>query len=192
MSEKLKKNYLKDAWLILLLAVLFGGALAGVQKTLQPKIDRNKEAETFGMVPKLVSGAVEASKEIIGGQLAYKGLDANGNLAGWVIPAGGQGFADRIELLVGLDAKAKTITGLYVLDQKETPGLGNKITFEEWRSQFAGKPAGGITVTKTEPDDSEIQAVTGATISSESVVSILNNNVAAFRKALSEEMNHAE
>ena len=55
--------------------------------------------------------------------------------------AGGQGYADKIELLVGIDALTENITGLFILDQKETPGLGNKISDTGWRSQFLDKPA---------------------------------------------------
>lgn len=181
-----KKNYLGDAWLILLLAILFGCALAGVQASLQPIINKNKLDETLGKVPELVPGAVSAEKEIIGEIVAYKGLDANGNVAGWVVPAKGQGFADKIELLLGLDADAAKITGMYVLDQKETPGLGDKIKSDPaWGAQYIGKDAAQeVSVTKTTPAGNEIQAITGATISSESVTKIVNKYAADFRAAL--------
>ena len=48
----------------------------------------------------------------------------------------GQGYADTIERLLGLSTDFRSITGLFVLDQKETPGLGNKIITDAWRSQF--------------------------------------------------------
>lgn len=187
MSEK-KINYLADGWLILLLAVLFGCALAAVQAGLQPIINQNKLNETFGKVPELVPGAVSAEKVTIGSITVYKGLNADGQLAGWVIPAKGQGFADKIELLLGVDAAAAEITGMYVLDQKETPGLGDKIKSDAaWGKQYLGKNAAlKIGVTKTSASGNDIQAVTGATISSESVTKIVNKYAADFRKALSE------
>lgn len=187
MSEK-KINYLADGWLILLLAVLFGCALAAVQSGLQPIITQNKLNETFGKVPELVPGAISAEKEMIGDLVAYKGLDAAGNLAGWVIPAEGQGFAGSIELLLGVNADASKITGLYVLAQTETPGLGDKIKSDlSWGKQYLGKDAAQwISVTKSAPKGNEIQAVTGATISSDSVTKIVNKYAADFRRALSE------
>ncbi|MFC1467365.1 FMN-binding protein [Verrucomicrobiota bacterium] len=185
MSEK-KVNYLADAWLILLLALLFGCALAGVQAGLQPIINQNKLNETLGKVPELVPGAVSAEKAMVGEIMAYKGLDADGNVAGWVIPAKGQGFADKIELLLGLDANAGKITGMYVLDQKETPGLGDKIKSDlAWGQKYVGKSAARtIGLTKAAPTGNEIQAITGATISSESVTKIVNKYAADFRGAL--------
>ena len=104
-----------------------------------------------------------------------------------VLPAAGQGFADRIELLVGLDVQASTITGLYVLDQKETPGLGNFIAGADFQAQFAGKSADEpLVVVKTDPASGtgEIQALSGATISSESVAEIVNRAIAGLKEPI--------
>jgi len=107
------------------------------------------------------------------------------------MPASGAGFADRIEVLVGVDAGRGAITGVYVLEQKETPGLGNRITDAEWRALFTGKSAELIPLRvkrgKAE-EDREIESITGATISSDSVVGIVNNAVQRMRAlALREE-----
>ena len=181
----MKNSYIGQAWLVLMLAICFGAALAGVQVGLKDRIDANKLADTLDQIPTLVPGAMSGELEILGDQSAYKATDASGEHVGWDVPAAGQGFADRIELLVGLNVGLSEITGLYVLDQKETPGLGNKITFDDWRGQFAGKPAGGLSIVKgAAQSDTQVEAVTGATISSESVVSIVNGAVAKFRAAL--------
>ena len=183
-----KVNYLKDGLLILILATLFGAGLAGVNSALQPIIDANKLKETIGKIPELVPGAVDGVKISIGDMAVYKGLDADGKTAGWVIPAKGQGFADKIELLLGLNADASKITGMYVLDQKETPGLGDKIKSDrEWGQQYTGKDTSKwLSVTQLAPKDNEIAAITGATISSVSVTKIVNTYATNFRKALSE------
>jgi len=100
-------------------------------------------------------------------------------VAGWVAKAGGQGYADKIELLVGIDALAEHITGLFILDQKETPGLGNKISDTVWRDQFIDKPtAGSLVVVKDKSQGaSKIDAISGATISSVAVCDIINQTV---------------
>jgi electron transport complex protein RnfG len=187
-GKKRRGGYLAQAWLILALALLFGSALAAVQVVLSPVIDRNKLEETLLQVPNLVPGAETGQEEQIGGQIVYRALDEQGNLVGWVLPASGQGFADKIELLVGLDAALETITGIYILDQKETPGLGNRIAEDEWRAQFRGKPT-SKPLELSSADSSiphHIEALTGATISSESVKDIVNDAVASLTKALSE------
>lgn len=177
---------LRTGWLVLALALFFGGGLAGVHQLLAAKIAENVLHETLSQIPALVPGAETGEPLAINGRTVYRAL-AGGQTVGWVIAAGGQGFADRIDLLIGLDATGSTITGLYVLGQKETPGLGNKIIDEPWRDQFKGKSSERpLAVTKGNPSSTnEIRSVTGATISSESVCAIVNQTVSEMRGALS-------
>lgn len=174
-------NYLKQAWLVLILALLFGSGLAGIQVLLKERIDKNKLSETFSQIPLLVPGATSGEAIEIEGKLVYRAM-INDKQLGWVIPSNGQGFADRIEILLGLNNDITKITGVYVLDQKETPGLGNKIIDEEWRKQFNNKDAKiNLIVTKSNtPKEDEISSITGATISSESVCSIVQNTIKEF------------
>ena len=197
----LKDNNIVQAWLVLLLAVFFGVALAGVQLTLGPAIENNKINETRQKVPELVavSPAEAAFLDIVsksvyvdkaGKKVVYNVFEtkADGETVGWVAKTAGQGYADKIELLVGFDPGLSMITGLFVLDQKETPGLGNKISTPEWRSQFVNKPINTpLEVVKTGASaDNEINAITGATISSRSVTGIINTAVKDLKEPLSD------
>ena len=185
----MKDNYLVQAWLVLCLALVFGAGLAGLDASLADKITANKLNETIGQIPSLVDGAVGGKPEVIAGRTVYRASDADGKHVGWVIPAAGPGFADAIEVLIGLDAKCETITGLYVLAQKETPGLGNKIIDESWRGQFTGKGAASpLAIKKATPlGEDEILSITGATISSESVTKIVNDTIRELRDQLAGE-----
>ncbi len=181
----MKNGFIEQSWLVLVLAVGFGGALAGVEAALSDKIAENKLNETLSQIPTLVPGADTGQEITIDGKTVFRAVDGAGKFVGWVVPGRGQGFAERIELLIGLDTEARTITGLYVLAQKETPGLGNKITEGKWQKQFAGQPtAKPLAVTKAQPEASEIRAITGATISSESVCTIVNETIAAWGEKL--------
>lgn len=195
-DHKKTGGYISQAWLVILLALAYGAALAGVQTGLGPIIDENKKAETFSVVPQLVPGAdggKTESVEIKGkdGRIstAYKAISDSGAQQGWVLPGSGQGFADRIDLLIGLTADASKITGIYILDQKETPGLGNYIVEEDFRKHFVDKStAEPLCVVKAEPArPNEVRAVTGATISSESVTQIVNKTIENFEGALREQ-----
>jgi electron transport complex protein RnfG len=197
-AARLKNSNFAQAWLILVLALIFGAALAAVQVNLSGVIAANKLNETLERVPELVFGPAVAAKmtgqvasvEITPGTITIKKdlktsyyslfrVTHEGKLAGWVVKAGGQGYADKIELIIGLDPSADTITGLFVLQQKETPGLGNKITFPRWRNQFAQKKTSTpLVVTKGNRQvPNAIDAVTGATISSRSVTGIVNRTI---------------
>ena len=146
-EERNRGSYIGQAWLVIVLALLYGGGLAGVQTALSGRIEQNKKAETYEVIPDLVAGAETSRTEelTIRGEngkdtRAYKVASSDGDHIGWVLPAGGSGFADRIELLIGLDTEISTITGLYVLDQKETPGLGDNITTDAFQERFRNAP----------------------------------------------------
>jgi len=192
-TQHREPGYIRQAWLVIVLALCYGGALAGVETTLGPKIAKNKKNETYDKIPDLVPGAdksktVEVTVEDAEGdsQRVYKAIGADGRQLGWVLPAGGQGFADRIELLIGLDAEVSKITGLYVLDQKETPGLGDYISGDDFQARFRDAPsAEPLIVAKSEPAaPNEIRAITGATISSESVAAIVNRALAELKEPI--------
>ncbi len=191
-----KGNYLRQAWLVLVLGFVYGGALAGVHTTLSPRIAENKLQETLNVIPDLVEGAVSEQTEplsIVGPdgrpERVYRTRDAAGRHIGWVLAASGQGFADKIEVLIGLNDRLTTITGIYVLDQKETPGLGDYIREASFRDRFRGKPTERpLSAVKTAPQlPSEIQALSGATVSSWSVCDIVNQAIARLREPIQNE-----
>ncbi|MBN2293140.1 MAG: FMN-binding protein [Pirellulales bacterium] len=188
-----KTGYLSQAWLVILLAFLFGGALAGVQRTLGPRIAENRRNETYNVIPSIVPGAdksrtMEITVDAADGNQhrVYEALGDDGSRKGWVIPTRGPGFADEIRLLVGLNREATIITGIYVLDQKETPGLGALITGRTFRDEFRDIPTNrALEVVTSEPTTTnQIQALTGATISSQSVAGIVNAAVKELKEPL--------
>ncbi|PID39059.1 MAG: FMN-binding protein [Proteobacteria bacterium] len=207
LASRLKTGSLVQAWLVLLLALGFGVSLAGVQLALGPVIEANKLNETLEKVPLLVLGQEQFAKltaqnqvlDIEPRQVAVKTGDRTkyypvyaawyqDELRGWVIKAKGQGYADTVELLVGLSADMERITGMFVLEQKETPGLGNKIITESWRSQFIDMPTGSplVAVKTGASKPGEIDAVTGATISSQSVATMINSAIGDLRGPLTD------
>jgi electron transport complex protein RnfG len=177
---------LSQAWLVLLLAILYGGGLAFVNTTLSPLIAENIRNETYSLIPELVGNpetynVTEEPIQIASGDtvVLYKVTDDAESGIGWVIPATELGFADKIQILVGVDSECSSILGMKVIDQKETPGLGNLIVADAFTSQFTGKSTSErLEVIKTEPSkEKEILAVTGATISSVTVADAVNSAI---------------
>ena len=74
--------------------------------------------------------------------------------------------------------------GMKVLGHKETPGLGDKIEQPPFTDQFldARTPLRSVKATPAQPG--EIQTVTGATISSRTVVTIINNATTRWQPLL--------
>jgi len=180
-------SYLRQVWLVLALAIAYGAALAGADIGLSGRIAENKKNETYSQIPALCPGALaeKTKEEKVGDTKVFQAINKSGEQVGWVIPASSNGFADKLQILVGLSTDLKKVTGIYVLFQKETPALGDKITEPVFQKQYAGLAATkNIMVVKTKPvsGKNEIQAITAATISSKAVTQAVNDAVTWFRK----------
>ena len=214
----LRESFLGQAWLVLVLALVFGGTLAGVQVGLQDRIEANLRAETLSRIPSLVLGSeIDPEAEIVmtedrlevglvdgstlemrveeqerSGHQVFDVIAAESEeRLGWVARGAGQGYADQIEILVGLRPDMAEITGLYVLSQKETPALGDGITKEPFRDRFEGIPTDRpLEVARDETaaaaDTNRVLALTAATISTQSVCDIVNRTVADIRPEIAQ------
>jgi len=190
------KKFVAESWMILLLGLVFAVLLAGAQTTLQPTIRVNQQKALNEAIGTVVPGTVKTEKVAVTGydREVFRCLDGSGKLVGWAIDAAGMGFADQIREVIGLSADAETVTGLKVIENVETPGLGNKIAAEPadesdkvWADQYRGLSAGKeTTVVKHAPIEgtNEVQAVTGATISSKAVTDLANKAIQHVRAEL--------
>lgn len=128
-----------------------------------------------------------------GGLLVYAGYDANGKLLGLAVPASGMGFADVVQVLYGFNPEKQTIVGFYVLESKETPGLGDKIqkdpaflaNFEaldvSLNDDHSALENTVVTVKHgTKKNPWEVDAITGATISSRAIGNIMGASTAKW------------
>jgi electron transport complex protein RnfG len=117
---------------------------------------------------------------------AFVGFDASGRRLGVAVTAAEPGFQELLLLMIGFDPGTGTLIGFKVLEQKETPGLGDKIERDTaFGGQFTGRvtPLRGVKGRAGKPP-TEVQTITGATISSRAVIRIINNAVAKWRPLL--------
>ena len=119
---------------------------------------------------------------------AYIGYDDNGDMVGVAVSRGESGFADIVLVIFGFEPDTGILLGKKVLESKETPGLGDKIFKDvEFVQQFFDRPQTPLKAIKAGTGKGlpgEIDAITGATISSKVVVSIINNGIADWRPLL--------
>lgn len=204
MSNSEKKNpvlfYLQESWLLMVSAIIFGCLLASLNAAWQPKIIQNEidkfnklaggligEAEEFQAIDEAIP--VDIGKGKIFNVQVKKGTDADGNTAGWAFVIVGSGFADKIKLVVAVDAAFEKMAGFGVLSSNETPGFGDKITIKDgfYQSQFKGAPVEELTLTKIGDDakiDSEIVAISSATVTSTAVVDTLNTFLVPIKEKM--------
>ncbi len=117
---------------------------------------------------------------------AFVGFDADGQELGVAITGTEPGFQDNVTIMIGFRPASGDLIGFRVLEQKETPGLGDKIEDDTvFTGQFAGRtpPLRGVKGVSSGGTD-EVQTITGATISSRAVVRIINNAIARWSPLL--------
>jgi electron transport complex protein RnfG len=192
------KHFIQQSWLLIVASFLFGLLIAVTNAALSPRIEQNKINKRNRLVGAMLPDAknfvlLEAEIEIesIQGKKekieVYRAMSEGGECVGWSFNAAGSGFADKIELVVAVDKDFEKLAGFDVLASNETPGFGDQIKYDYYRDQFKGAPAEELKLIATgDPKkiDAEIVAISGATVSSESVVEIINN----FLRQIKEQM----
>jgi len=127
----------------------------------------------------------------------FLGYDAGGELVGAVVTAEGMGYQDTIRVLWAYAFDQQAIVGFKVLDSKETPGLGDRVEKEphflasfERLSARLNDAADGllhaiVTVKQGKKTDPwQIDGITGATITSEAIGTIVNESASAWLPVL--------
>lgn len=189
----MKSTYLKMFLVLAVVGMFSGGSLAIMYKFTKEPIKENQNEELKEAIFKVLSDADNYEMiDEMGSTVIYKGMDKLKENIGYAVVGEGNGFQGTIRLIVGLNEDLQTITGVEILESSETPGLGAKIQDEPFKSQFEGMEVSlGTTIrcVKSEKDKSktDIQAITGATISSEAVVEILNRIIAQARENIQNE-----
>jgi len=180
--------------------LLSGLVLVAVYVATAPRIERNRAEALRRAVYEVLPGTTAIETWVLDadgtpsryegdentlpkGEAVYVGTDGDGAVVGVAVPAEGAGFMDTIRLIYGFDPSRRVIVGMAVLDSRETPGLGDKIisdeAFHENFDALAVEPRiVAVKDGRTEPN--QVDCITGATISSEAVVSILNGSTERF------------
>ncbi len=186
------------AWRLLVTLGL-GGALAGfvlvfVFQATAPTIERNKAERLAAAVQEVLKAPHHYDTlYVLDDQLAsqppegtdpkrleqiYRGYREDGTPIGFAIASAEAGFQDIIRVIFGYDDANSSLLGMKVLESKETPGLGDKIEKDtSFVYQFDGvrAPLAGVKARQATGDPHEIDMITGATISSRTVIKIINN-----------------
>lgn len=171
--------------------LISGSLLSVVGLLTTERIALNRQKEIEAAITRVVPGTVSSEKLYEEGKLTiYGGKDASGQALGYAIFASGTGFQDVISLMFGIDMQISKLFALTIIEQKETPGLGAKITDEDdflrfWKDRdirqplLLHKPAAS---SPQELNSSEINTITGATISSDKVLGIVNLSLEQLKK----------
>lgn len=198
--ESTEPSSVRLAGTLAVAGLVSGLILVGVYLGTKPLIQENRAEALRQAIYKVLPGTEKIEPFAVKGdglvafqgavgaptkeQVVYRGVDANGKAVGFAIPAEGAGFQDAITLIYGYDPSNKTVIGMEVLESRETPGLGDKIAFDPaFKKNFEALEVEPEIVLvkkgeKTKPN--QVDAITGATISSRAVVKILRESTTHF------------
>ena len=190
-----KVGYMRDAVVLCLITLISGFLLGGAYEVTKEPIERATEAANLAAYQKVfpeaaefssdneMKAAVEAcNEELLSQKLgkvavedALLAVDGSGTALGYVIIShSDDSYAGRLQISVGIK-KDGTVNGIEFLSISDTPGLGLKAKEPAFKNQYAGKNGETLTVTKSgNAGDREIDAISGATITSSAVTNAVN------------------
>lgn len=182
------KDIAKIAFNLIIVYVIGGVLLAGMYVYTTPIISRNavaaKKAALNMILPEAVSIEKSGDWTIHDRQAEYYlAKDAEGS-CGYIIESYGKGYSSFIHVLIATDS-AYAVKKITVLAHGETPGLGDEIEADWFQKQFAGKLETAMKVIKG-PTAENIQAISGATISSRAVTEDAVRNALIFLRQVNQ------
>lgn len=121
------------------------------------------------------------SKEIDGEKVYF--LEEDGDIEAYAFPIGGAGLWGSIEGYAGVSADYSKLIGIEFTSHSETPGLGGRIDEEWFKEQFRGidlEDSQDEYLVYTPAAGGNIDAITGATLTSQSVREFVNDDIQSF------------
>ena len=169
-----RKEIIKVGFILFAITAVAALILAVVNNFTAPVIAENNKRAQDEAMQKVLPGA--SSFE----QIEFTPVDGNcttelyiADGAGTVAKAAPSGYGGTIDMVIGIDDELK-VTGIEIISQSKTAGLGSNCTSDSFKMQFVGKTE-GITVVKNGAQDNEIDAISSATITSKAVTKGVND-----------------
>ena len=196
----MKKNtILKDALILTVITLIAGGLLGLVYEVTKKPIANQQEKAKQEAYKAVFEDAdsfevsVEAEDADLAAALKEQGFeaqkineimeakDASGETLGYAVNVTtSEGYGGDITFSMGVQLDG-TLNGISILSISETAGLGMNATKDEFKNQFSDKNAESFEVTKAGASaDNEINAISGATITSKAVTGGVNAGICAF------------
>lgn len=188
LNKNEKIEIIKTGLILFLITAISAGLLAVVNAKTAPVIKQNeilKEQAAMQLVLPTADGFEE--KNLINDKTdkTISAIYKASNDTGYVVMTAPLGYGGEISMAVGVTSDGK-VSGVNVISNSETAGLGAKCTDKSWIDQFIGK-TDGVTVAKGNAKDNQINAISSATITSKAVTSGINAALDAVKIAKEEQ-----
>ncbi|WP_124067954.1 RnfABCDGE type electron transport complex subunit G [Clostridium sp. E02] len=190
-----KGGYMKDAFVLFLITLFSGFLLGGAYQITKAPIEKATvaanleaykavfpDADDFQTKDEMAKSIETCNEELltqkfgkVGVEKALEAVDESGNVLGYVITSySDDSYGGTVRISVGIKEDG-TMNGIEFLTISDTPGLGLKAEEPAFKDQYAGKNSESLTVVKSgNAGDSEINAISGATITSSATTNAVN------------------
>ncbi len=180
MNKQVCLYYLRIGGILLLICALMGGLLAGINALTAPVIATAQAEKTNAAIADFFADTTEAKPLTLAAApenvvAAYR-AERDGVVLGFAYQVAPKGFKGEVSLLVGVYPNG-TVCGVTVLSHSETGGIGTKVLTADNLAQYLGQ-SGALTL------GDEVDAVTGATITSRAVLAGVNAALAAHEQVV--------
>ena len=167
-NENIVMYVLRLAGTLLVISMVVALALAGVNSVTAPAIEKLNAEKTQAAIEAVLPGGFDTEVTDFADATGIVSKVYQGE-AGYAVEVGPGGFDNTITMMVGIDNEGKVL-GISVVSHTETAGLGavaaaKTSAGEAFRGEFVGA-TGSVAVTK---DGGEVEAITGATITSRAI-----------------------
>lgn len=171
------------------IAILSGLVLAFTFNVTNDKIIENAEIKKQKAISEVLPNVDSYELKTKGDLTYFQCYDANKNPVGIAVETSGGGFQGEIKMMIGFIPAEKKVSAIKVLNHTETPGLGARITEDGFTGNYVNKPFGDYEVVKRPvKNDMEVEAISGATISSDAVTTIVENALQQVKAAFGGEL----
>ena len=178
------KEMIKMMVVLSLICGVAGVTLAALKQATGPIIE--EQVLTFVQAPAIQSVLAEHDNDPIkdrrnfdvdGKTVTVFPALQSGHLVGLAFETSGKGYGGQIGVMVGFDTRAMTLSGIGITTLKETPGLGSRVAEHGYTTQYRGH---SIETVELKKNGGDIEAVAGATISSNGTVSAVQDAISIF------------
>ena len=182
--EAIKKNredIIKPVGVLLAICIIIPLALSVTNKVTAKKIAELEAAHSKKNMQSLIDA--DNFEECENGEITYYAAINGGKTAAYIFTESSKGYGGDVSVMTAIKPDG-TVAGVAILDVSgETPGLGQNAAKESFFSQYIGLKK-GVSVLKNgaKAENNEVDAVTGATITSTAVTRAVNKALDDFEK----------
>lgn len=183
---KHSKVIFSDTLCLFIICLVVTFAVAGTRAVFKDRIAKQEWAQTQSVMSELIEADEFEEVKVPGENQAFKALDTSGHTLGYLFVTKAYGYGSDVNVMSAISEGE--VVGIDILDaSNETPGLGQNVTKKEFVDQFAGLNGAPEIVKSTPSGENQVEAVTGATKSSNAVAQSVEEALALFEQVTASE-----